>query len=373
MEKIIWVGNKLSDVSELEPFFYKTINLYGENGQKNICLENYRCNNNIDNPELDIFIQNILMQEIAHCDAKIMFYNPKKAFRLCTEIQNRTICLNDNFLLEILNNKISCHDFLVNEINFAPFISTYGQIINYQKLRQIFPMFEKFIIQKSKGSGGFETYILTQRNSNELCNRLISSSRYLVSGYIENNVSYNIHIIIGNEDYIIFPPSKQLIEISSERLIYRGADFINVNKDIVPRIFIEMIPVINKLKEIGYRGILGADLIHDITNGTLYLAELNCRFQGSSYLLNKSLLQQGLPSLQELNIWAFENRKINMFLSTAIEVPYGCVMYYQNVNTPIEIENSYLLTQEDDALSNYEHIEQYAYLYKMIYKKGVRQ
>ena len=369
MEKIIWVGNKLSDISEIAPFFYKTINLYGKSGQKNICFKNIRCNNNIENPQLDCFIQDTLMHEIAYSDAKIMFYNPRKAFKFGKKIQNRSICLNDIFLLELLNDKITCHDFLVSEINFAPYITAYGQNINYQQLRKIFPMFEKFIIQKSKGSGGFETYILTQKNSNNFWERINPNNRYLLSGYIEHNVSYNIHIIIGDEDYIIFPPSKQIIEISSERLIYRGADFINVNKNIIPQMFTEMLPVINKLKELGYRGVLGADLIHDLKADAFYLAELNCRFQGSSYLLNKALLHQKLPSLQELNIIAFRNGRLNTLIPTSIEVPYGCVMYYQNVDSPINIENSYLLSREDDDLLNYSLVEPYAYLFKEIYGK----
>lgn len=370
MKHLIWVGNKLSDIRDCTYLFKKTINLYGRSGTKDICMSNLRCNNNKDNSTIDEYILNALMLEISlNSETQIMFYNPKKAYKYGNDIIKRTTCLNDLFLLELLSDKISCHDLFKNEINFAPYITVIGKHLNYTNLRKVFPQYDKFVLQKSKGSGGYETYVLTQNNANDVLKYVNMNERYLVSCYIENNIPINFHVIIGNNDSIIFPPSKQIIQNSESRLIYRGADFINIDFNVA--LLAETItPIVNKLQRIGYRGILGMDLILDTYRNITYLAEINCRFQGSSFLINKALKKHKCPSLQELNILAFSKTPISNLLPTDLNIPLACLVYYKNECSKIQLHNARIMNIEDDNLQFYQTIEPYAYLFKEIYEKA---
>ena len=58
----------------------------------------------------------------------------------------------------------------------------------------------------------------------------------------------------------------------------------------------------------GYRGICGIDGI--IVDNSVYIVEFNPRFQGSTPVINRAFAEKGLPSVQELNIAAFEDRDI---------------------------------------------------------------
>ena len=369
MKNLIWVGNKLSDIADCFQLFNKSINLYGKTNQDSICFQKFRCNNNIENPEVDSFIRETLLDEISKNNTKIMFYNPRKAYKFGGEIERNTICLNDCFILELLSDKITCHEFLRNEVNFAPFITLYGKYVSFNYLKKIFPSFNKFVIQSSKGSGGFETFVLTQENELRLEQLINANIRYLISGYIENNVSFNVHVIIGDSDYIIFPSSKQLIQLYNSQLIYRGADFINM--DFLNNFNTSEIlsAAIIKLQKLGYRGIIGFDMILDWKTSCIYLAEINSRFQGSSFILNKELKQKNLPTLQELNMLAFEHVALKDLIPFDLSIPYSSVMYYQDIDTPLSIDNSTLVTRDDDNLKDYAIRERYSYAYKKIYIK----
>lgn len=367
MNKLYWVGNKLSDIIDCKNVFYGSINLYGESDTKNVCFKEYRCNNNASNPQVNEFIETELLKLIQQNNVKFMFYNPKKAFNLSPKIREKTICLNDLFLLEALNDKISCHDILKKYADFPPYFSVIGNVIRYKDVKRIFPNSKRFVVQNSKSSGGFETFILTDSNEKELIKEINPTRRYLVSTYIENNISYNYHIIIGDYDYIIFPPSMQLLAYDHQRISYIGADFINCQKNC----FIETEQILKKiiliLRKYGYRGIIGADFIKDQFTNKVFLVELNCRFQGSSFLINKSLKDLNLPSLQEINIMSFNHLELSKIIPSDFKVNYSSIIHYQNKSSNLCIENARLYDQETDGLDTYKQINESAYLYKDIF------
>lgn len=66
--------------------------------------------------------------------------------------------------------------------------------------------------------------------------------------------------------------------------------------------------------------------------------EINARFQNSSSILNKALLENNLPSLQELQFNCFNNKSI---ITKKIDVNYSCYIKENNASNkhiPKEIE-----------------------------------
>ena len=61
--------------------------------------------------------------------------------------------------------------------------------------------------------------------------------------------------------------------------------------------------ICEKLKELGYLGVLGIDFI--CFDNELYFIEINPRFQGSTRQLDAMLKESGLPSIFEYNYTAF--------------------------------------------------------------------
>lgn len=369
MNKILWVGNRLSDIDECKKIFCGSLNLYGTEEKEHKCFNKYRVNNNTVNIEAEKFISqnldNLLKKDK---DLKIMFYNPKKAYAFSETVQRNTLCLNDFFLLESLNDKISCHNILKNATNFAPYITLLGKNINLDFLKKIFGGKQKFVIQSARSSGGFGTFLLCEKNSDEIKKLISENQRYLVSVYIENSITFNIHLIIGKIDFIIFPASVQLIQKNSGRLSFRGSDFINteqINKFASEKLAKD---VIAKIKSLGYRGIVGLDMLQDLITGEQYLVELNCRFQGSSFLLNKALKDRNLISLQELNMKAFNGDKLIGLIPEDFKAYYSAVFYYNNEDNKIEIPNAMLTETVYDGLDFSTDIKDYAYLYKQIYR-----
>lgn len=369
MRNLIWIGNRLSDINECKNLFSNSVTLYGESTSSNISFDKYRINNNAMNLEVDQFINQTLMKLIEKEDnSKLMFYNPKKVYSLNNLIKKHSICLNDYFLLELLSDKISCHSLFDTVVNFAPYIIMNGKDIRFCNLKKIFPNYQKFVVQYAKSSGGFGTFLLTE-NDEEICKSLENNHRYLVSAYIENNISFNFHVVIGKSDYLIFPPSIQIIQENQTRLSYRGADFINT-ANIDKNNAMEIVKTIaEKLKIYGYRGIVGLDMIQECFTKKLYLVELNCRFQGSSFLVNKALKDCNLISLQEINIAAFNGEKLENILPNDFKIDYGSIFYYKKEETKLSIENADFECRELDGLNYYSNSEDFAYLYKDIYIK----
>lgn len=52
----------------------------------------------------------------------------------------------------------------------------------------------------------------------------------LISPYIENSVPINIHLLIGQNDVLVFPGSIQITQKINNKILYLGADYIAYSK-----------------------------------------------------------------------------------------------------------------------------------------------
>lgn len=326
MSEIYWVGTRQSDIEDTGTLFDGSITIFGENCNGNIsyCSDSIRINHNIPNRECDLFFVETLEKICKeNDDVRFIFYNPIMAYQYSKVIQQHTLCLNDYNLLDTLSNKYRSRLVLKNIIDTVPYIVLNGSECSYKNICDYFVGYDEFIIQKSISSGGEGTFHISEHSDMSF---IMSDEEYLISPYIKDAISVNTHVIISENDIYIFPSSVQIITEINNKLLYCGADFIcynslDSNKISKMRIIIEKLSEFVKQK--GYRGILGIDLM--IKDSKIYFMEFNTRFQASSHLINKSLYACNKISLQEINLYAFEN--YNSFKLESFDVNYSSYIY----------------------------------------------
>lgn len=307
MKRIYWVGPRQSDIDNIGFQFVGSVTIYGNNQNGNIayCKNNQtRINHNIDNVDCDLFFKNTL-SNICHSDpeAYFLFYKFSYAYYFDEYIQKRTLGLNSFELIDTLSDKLRCRVLLRNVVDTIPFVTLKGQECSFNNISKYFPSNMEFIVQKLYSSGGEGTYIITS-NSNV---KFDYTSEYLVSPYIKDSISLNVHIGIVNNKVIYFPPSIQIVIPNNNQLLYQGADFIcyeSLSDKIKNSIKEKSIKIGNILCKKGYKGILGIDFL--LSFNSLYFMEINPRFQASSHLLNKALYSECGTSLQEIHLQSFD-------------------------------------------------------------------
>lgn len=106
-----------------------------------------------------------------------------------------------------------------------------------------------------------------------------------------------------------------------------GADYItfqNLSSDKKKLLYSYVKTLGRHLQKIGYRGVVGFDFL--ITRDNIMFVEVNARFQASTHLLNTALKKQGLPTIQEMHIMAFEEKTLpDQALLDSLVVPYSMI------------------------------------------------
>ena len=162
--------------------------------------------------------------------------------------------------------------------------------------------------------------------------------------------------MISKNEVYVFPGSIQLIENQYNHLAYKGCDFIGfkrIKSGLQEKVKKYSKTIGEDLQKRGYLGVCGIDFL--ICNDEVYLMEINSRFQNSSTVLNKALIDNNLSSLQEMNYMCFYDGNINYH---SIDVNYGSyIMDFEEESNfsfkyqPIEILDEPDIELEYDKLS----------------------
>lgn len=312
MSDLYWNGPRESDIEYTGDLFSGSCTFFGSNNGNNsaFCsINEIRINHNIYNTEAADFIQNWQLELIKKKpDCRFMSYNPNWVYAAPSVIVERTVCLNEGKLMSYLDNKIQFRKLFGNIVPMIPMmILTGAQLLSdgHSKCAAL-GEFDYFIAQDPFASGGEGTFVF--RDASELSAQIGLQKKYIVTGYLENNISVNIHAIIYDNTVVLFPGSVQIIQKGNGRLLYRGADYITYKKislDVRLRFENKCRELLKKVQEFGYRGIIGVDAI--IVGNEVLFMEINNRFQGSSVVLGKALMECGAPSLQSMNLDAFSH------------------------------------------------------------------
>ena len=344
--KLFWIGISSSDIEGIEYLFDGMITIIGNNSNTSIesislemVLEKRINYNNTKNSELINKFLFKTIKELVRKYKKInFFWHDQLNFSNTEGFEKYSIYNNKLDLINYLCDKAHMRNLISRNVKVIPSFTLLKSECTYKKFKEFIPNNKIFVCQEFSGSGGNQTIIISSEKENKKINNL-NSPLLLISGYIRNNIPINQHIIITKDDVICLPFSIQIIEKSDDnKLLYKGADFsaINVINEIIQKQIYNNSKIIgNLLKANGYLGVAGIDYITN--NQDLFFVEINPRFQSSTKLLNKNLLEQNLPSIQELHISAFTHKEI--ILPNNIKVK-GSILYgIKDSNTRIFLKN----------------------------------
>lgn len=338
MNKIFWIGPRESDIVSIKNIFFGSVTIYGSNTGSNIayCDEEKRINHNIENQSVHFFIEKALLKTISkYSDVKFLFYDQDYIVKYDQRIIKHCIGIIPQSIINVFSDKHQARSMFKESLNIIPYIEAPGSIINYDFLSNCFET-QEFVVQKKHSAGGEGTYFINSSNKEYFIPQNIE--KYIVSPYIRNAIPVNTHVFITHDSFYIFPSSIQICEINSGKILYYGADYISFKMFFNERAeeIISSAKIICKiLQKFGYFGIAGIDWM--ISQDKIYFVEINTRFQASSELLNRALVNQGFISLQEMQIKLFEG--INQFT-----LPNNLFVSYSN----------FVFTNEN---SSYEHID----------------
>lgn len=296
-----------------------------------------------------------------------MFYNPSWVYSFPNELLQKSICINKKEILKFTSNKMLMRLWLSNDAKILKYKYLTKNECGYKDIKNLFPKYVEFVIQSSSGSGGINTFLMNEKNEEEVLTALNNKELYMVSPYYENNIPINVHAMIFKDNFQIFNPSIQIIVNEDNRLAYKGADFIqyqNIDAKLKEKVKNMTSIICTKLQKIGYLGVCGFDFI--ICNDKVYFIEMNNRFQNSSLLLNKGLVENGYPTLQELNIDAF-NKDSNKLNFSKLKVDYALYIYDKSDKHLCVFDENIILDgfKEDSALENG------CYCYTKVFKKSI--
>lgn len=353
---IFWIGPRESDIEGVEHLYKGSITIFGSNELNNTSYHKKdisRLNHNMYDEGVNNFLK-IETTKIIHNEpnAYFMFYNPNVAFSLGNSIIKKTICLNDYEILNFLRSKINSRLVYSNIVPVIKSKLILGIDCNIETFKDHFGKDRRYVIQSDSSAGGFGTLLMSATNEKVVKSRLNKHKTYIVSPYLEKSIPINIHLVISSSEMISSIPSVQIIEEQDSMLLYKGADFISYNyldNSLKNEIESHSKKIGEHLKRQGYLGICGIDFI--VTKGKVFFQEINNRFQSSSSLINKALLKEGLPSINELTIEAFYKDNLSFKKLNTIKVNASCysILYKNNENY---INTILKASKNEDAISN---------------------
>lgn len=294
---LYWVGARQWDISN-NKLFTGSITRFGMDHDSHYSF----CNNTFTDNFND-YVNTLTHQILDHDDsAFFMFANEKNAYKYGKEIFDKSICINPLHIIESMNDKIFTRKF------FSDCVKTPNSILinsnscmNYKFIQEIFDnKFSIFVLQEAGGAGGLKSYYLSSDHTPHISPE---NPYMLVTPYFGRKTSVNVHIITDNRSYRILPPSIQII---LDKFKYSGSDFIaysSLPEQIKSKVLSYAEKIANKVISIGARGIFGIDFL--IVENEVMFLECNFRYQGSSFILNKGLIDAGYPSLFEMRYNSF--------------------------------------------------------------------
>lgn len=338
MKNLVWIGPRQSDINYTGDLFSNAVTLYGnrEQNKASFCLtKDYRINHNhITDEQTQFMVEQEQMLIEQDSDVRFMTYNPNLIFECGKEVTERTLCLNDEEMMTFLDSKISFRKFIERDVHTLHSEILVGKRCNVQFLEKLFGAKSQWIIQSDIASGGYQTFILSAESEKEVQKELEEDKFYLVSPYYEENIPINMHAIIYGDDILLTTGSIQIMTLDCNRLLYRGADFIEynaINPEVRKQFEDDVLKICKKIQKMGYRGVIGIDAI--IVSEKAWILEANNRFQASTILLNRALYESGLPSIHELNLEAFQNKETKLVDKRELhnlKVDYSIYTYLNN-------------------------------------------
>ena len=310
MANIYWVGVRESDLLGTGSFYKGSITLFGSGKNGNQCLffgAKTRKDHNNASVEFDEFYEKSMIRVLnSDPTAKFMFYNQSAVQFLNSRLKSSVICTNDEHVLNILNHKMLCKLWLKKQVSLVPSIQMLGSEITYSSIHNYLGEDCGFVIQPDFSSGGYSTFVLNMENEKSVLRRIAPTSLYSITPYFEKAIPLNFHAVIYQNGFQLYPPSIQIVQLTREQLIYKGADFTAIqmlSDEVLESAKVYARVICERIRKIGYRGVCGIDFI--VARNSVYFMEINPRFQASTVVLNHELQENGMISIHQACLDAF--------------------------------------------------------------------
>lgn len=226
------------------------------------------------------------------------FRNPNLIASLKIEPQiYKTFLCTNQYKYKWLESKNASRLWVSKYINTLPICIVTKAECTKPLITSRFKNFSEFVIQNEFSSGGNGTMLVSGDNWEAVKNMSISST-YTISPYYRQMKSFNIHLFISNDYFVITPMTEQNIELKENHLIYSGCTYIR--EEIPIGILSNLKIIAQKLSFTGYTGYCGIDFLFDGSN--FIFVEFNNRLQGSSALIDKVLQSNYNISIYNLAI-----------------------------------------------------------------------
>lgn len=304
------MGVRESDIADTGGLFEGSVTLFGsgENGNRSMERQQHRrIDHNGECPLYDDFFQDAMRRILEEMpDARFIQYAPLDGVDFSPELQERCCFQNPYRLLAFLEHKLELKAWAGQYAAVLPGRTVTGLPRGRETLRELLPDAAAAVVQRDSSCGGMGTFLVRLDTDGALALPVGPQEPCLVTPFQANGISVNVHAVLYGERTLLFPPSVQIIDQEGACLEYLGGDFSaygTLPADERALVSQTAAAVCGGLRELGYRGVCGIDLL--LSGGNCYFMEINPRFQASTGLLNRSLRQKGLPSLQEYHVDAF--------------------------------------------------------------------
>lgn len=300
----IWIGFDGSDI-EGSPYFSGAIVSYGPSTDciSSFCADTKKRIGHFHKDEIDYVSERMACLVREDENVRFVFSNQHES-RHFKQYAQHVVCCNPVPLLSLLNSKVSVRAGFRGVVSMLPYASLPAGMITWKRVRSLYPGVELFIIQAEAGAGGTGSHLISDSTS---LSRVLSgyscSDTLSLSPLISPCISVNQTLVVGRESCLCLQPSIQMIE---QRIQYSGTSF-STYRDLPLSVHRQIETMSNsiarELERLNYRGIVGVDYLVD--SETAYFNELNPRFQGSSFLLDRLLYRKNGVGLYDLNERAF--------------------------------------------------------------------
>lgn len=382
---LYWIGIKESEINCVKELFCGSITMYGSNIKNNYSYDKtygIRLNCNGECTGWFDFV-NSTVENIIEKDPNCRFlqYYPADYPYYSQNVKDRIVYMNSIQLIEFLENKLMTKLWLAKIVTELPFIILSGDKINITNLEEYFDDYNSFVVQANESCSGSGTWLLNEENKNELYKKIENNGFYIVTPYIQDNISVNIHLVIYKDTFCILPPSVQIIDLENNSFVYNGADFVAFNQietSLKQKVIAQAKIIGKQLQAINYLGVCGVDFI--VTKNDVYFMEINSRFQSSTMALNLAY-KDGLlnQSIHRLHIDSFEDNICSQADISNIQIEYS-FHYYKYDKKNIDklmylhslkniVNDDYTILDENLDWKN--RFEKDSHLFEIILKKNM--
>ena len=269
-----------------------------------------------------------------------------------------------------------CKLWLRNTVQLIDTVQIFGGELNLNKLDNLLGDKKEYVVQLPISSGGTGTYVLNSKNEDEVMAQISPYHLYIVSPYYRDAISLNIHCVIFENTFNLYPISIQIIKEEDNNLIYKGCDYITaaaLDSDIKKQLKLQTEKICKKLCQCNYRGVCGIDFM--LIRGQVFFCEINPRFQASTIALNQALSENHLMTINEATIYAFSGWQSHDEYLFDMHVPFSLFAYEKHIENTEFYKNIFQVyfamypqySLLKDGYSFDANAEQGAYLFRSIF------